>query len=38
VFTLPEYTDLFREAGLSVARARIDSHSIKVVLENGHGS
>lgn len=33
VFTLPEYAELFREANVRVARARIDSHSIKVVLE-----
>ena len=37
VFTLPEYQALFREAGLSVVRARLDSHSIKVVLERADG-
>lgn len=37
VWTLAEFAGFFREAGLRVARARIDHHSLKVVLEKGHG-
>ena len=35
VWTLAEFAGFFREAGLRVARARIDHHSLKVVLEKG---
>jgi SAM-dependent methyltransferase len=32
MWTLPEYADFFRKAGLEIARARVDYHSLKVSL------
>jgi ubiquinone/menaquinone biosynthesis C-methylase UbiE len=37
VWTLPEYTGFFRAAGLRVARARVDFHSLKAILVRAEG-